>query len=101
MGHIPPTLTGVAVEYGQVFRALVTRYSSKIKGQFYGHTHSDQITVNTEASSTKATGFGFVCPSLSPLSVGTSRSRIYKLTFSPESNGVNDYTQYQIKNLNA
>ena len=47
MGHIPPTLTGVAVEYGQVFRALVTKYSTKIKGQFYGHTHSDQITVNT------------------------------------------------------
>lgn len=79
LGHIPITLNGVAEDYAKVFRALVARYSTKIKGQFYGHTHSDQLTVNTYPNTETATGFSWVAPSLSPLYVGSSRSRIYKI----------------------
>lgn len=47
LGHIPPTIDGATVEFSTVFRALIGKYSHKIKGQFYGHVHSDKITVNT------------------------------------------------------
>ena len=100
LGHIPVTLSGVAEEYGKVFRALVARYSDKIKGQFYGHIHSDQITVNTYPNTDKATGFSWVAPSFSPLYIGTSKSRVYKLA-TGDNNGIIDYTQYIIKDLNA
>jgi hypothetical protein len=76
----------------------MAKYSTKIRGQFYGHTHSDQLTVNTYPGTSTATGFGFVCPSISPLYIGTSRSRIYKLAISPRS-GVYDYNQYIFKDL--
>lgn len=80
-----------------MYRALVAKHKDNIKGQFYGHTHSDQLSVNTSPldEDGKATGFAFVCPSLSPLYIGSSRARIYSLNV----DGVNDYTQYVLKDL--
>jgi sphingomyelin phosphodiesterase len=100
LGHIPPTISGTAEEYATVYRALIAKYSDKIKGQFFGHTHSDQLTVNTYPNTDKATGYGFICPSMSPLYVGAARSRVYKLAIGDE-NGVNDYTQYIFKDLSS
>lgn len=79
-GHIAPTTTGAATEYSTVFRALIAKYSSKIKGQFYGHTHADQLSINTYPTTEHVTGFGFICPSMSPWYVGMSRSRVYKVS---------------------
>lgn len=83
-----------------MYRALVAKYSNKIKGQFFGHTHSDQLTINTYPGTETPTGFGFICPSMSPLYIGSSRSRIYKL-YIGSNNGVSDYTQYILKDLSA
>ena len=47
MGHIPITMSGTILDYATVFRSLVAKFSGKIKGQFYGHTHSDQLAINT------------------------------------------------------
>ena len=48
LGHIEPTSKSCSDVYGTLFRAVVARHSSKIKGQFYGHTHLDQFVVNTD-----------------------------------------------------
>ena len=45
LGHIDPTSKSCSDIYGTLFRAVLTRHSRKIKGQFYGHTHMDQFTV--------------------------------------------------------
>lgn len=81
---------------------MITKYANKIKGQFYGHTHSDIITINTDQRSKEITNFAFVCPSLSPLYIGKSRARVYKIsTGKGEDNGVLDYSQYQFKELDS
>lgn len=100
LGHIPPTIDGVTLEFSTVFRALIAKYSNKIRGQFYGHVHSDQITVNTYPNSEKVTGFAFLAPSISPFHVGSSRARVYEL-LTGKNNGVIDYSQYYIKDLSS
>ena len=46
------------------------------------------------------TGFGFVCPSLSPYNVGVSKVRIYKMNMKGSA-GVIDYTQFRLKDINS
>lgn len=101
MGHEPPTLKGTAPEFQTVFRALLAKYSANIKGQFFGHTHMDMLTINTYPERPEvATGFGFVSPSVSPYQVGVSRTRIYSMSLQPEV-GVVDYVQFKNKDINA
>ena len=77
LGHIPPNLDQCAQAYTTVYRALITKYSHKVKGQFFGHTHADQLFVNTSPQSKDVVGFGLISGSLSPYHVGQSRFRIY------------------------
>jgi hypothetical protein len=50
----------------------------------------------TNPKSGKATNYAFVCPSLSPLFIGSSRARIYEID---GTKGIRDYTQYILRNL--
>ena len=101
LGHVPPTLRGAAPEFMIVYRALIAKYSSKIKGQFFGHTHMDMLTLNTYPDHSElVTGFGFVSPSVSPFGIGVSRTRYYNFAIEPEV-GVVDYTQYRSKNISS
>jgi hypothetical protein len=47
VAHISPTSASCSPIYGRLFRAIVAKHSSKIRGQFYGHTHLDEFVVNT------------------------------------------------------
>ena len=96
VGHVPPTFGGAMEKYSVVFRALVTKYSEKIKGQFYGHTHSDQLILHTNPRSGKPANYAFICPSLSPLYIGSSRARVYEIE---GGKGVRDYHQYILSDL--
>jgi len=41
LGHISPTSPSCSDVYATLYRAVLTKYSKKIKGQFFGHTHTD------------------------------------------------------------
>ena len=41
LAHISPTSASCSETYSTLYRAILTRHSHKIKGQFYGHTHVD------------------------------------------------------------
>ena len=80
LGHIEPTSKSCSDVYGTLFRAVLTRHSKKIKGQFYGHTHMDQFVVNTDPRDNKtATSFGLLAGSLTPLGTHLPRFRVYEL----------------------
>lgn len=80
LGHIEPTSASCSEVYASLFRAVVTKHSKKIKGQFYGHTHQDQFVVNTDPRDNKtATSFGLLAGSLTPLGTSLPRFRIYEL----------------------
>lgn len=42
IGHIPPKSN--LNDWSMRFNAIVDRYSYIIRGQFYGHTHSDHVS---------------------------------------------------------
>lgn len=81
LGHISPTSASCSDVYSTLFRAVLTSQASKIKAQFYGHTHLDQYVVNTDPRDNEtATSFGFLAGSLSPLGTNQPRMRVYELS---------------------
>jgi sphingomyelin phosphodiesterase len=81
IGHISPTSPSCSDVYSKLFRAVLTSQASKIKGQFYGHTHLDQYVVNTDPRDNEtATSFGFLAGSFSPLGTNLPRMRVYEFS---------------------
>ena len=81
LAHISPTSTSCSETYSMLYRAIITRHSSKIKGQFYGHTHVDQFVVNTDPrDNSTVTSYGLLAGSFSPLGTNQPRMRVYELT---------------------
>ena len=56
MSHIPPASSACLGEWASYYSVLVERYSNTIKGQFFGHTHMDEIRVNKAFNSGVPTG---------------------------------------------
>lgn len=81
LAHISPTSPSCSESYSSLFRAVLTSQSSKIKAQFYGHTHLDQYVVNTDPRDNEtATSFGLLAGSLSPLGTNQPRMRVYEMS---------------------
>lgn len=92
LAHIAPTSPSCAPTYATLFRALLTKYSHKIKGQFYGHTHLDQFIVNTDPrDNSTATSFALLAGSLSPLGTNQPRLRVYELNSELELTNYDDF----------
>lgn len=93
LGHIEPTSKSCSEVYGSLFRAVVTRHSKKIRGQFYGHTHRDQFVVNTDPRDNKtSTSFGLLAGSLTPLGTSLPRFRVYELNSDFQIINYDDYS---------
>jgi sphingomyelin phosphodiesterase len=96
MGHIALSSGSCAETYQLIFRTILNKYSHKILGQFYGHTHSDEFIVNTNPKNPKeVTSFSLLTGSLSPLGTATSRFRVYDLD--EKSFSIKDYFDYELK----
>lgn len=81
IGHISPTTSSCSNIYAQLYRAILTKHSDKILGQFFGHTHLDSFIVHTNPiNASEVTSFSLLGGSLSPLFTATSRFRVYELT---------------------
>lgn len=72
IGHIPPK--GNLNDWAIRFNALVDRYSYNIRGQFYGHTHSDHFSFfpdfsnKSDIKSASLSNYYLVAPSLTTYS---------------------------------
>ena len=99
IGHIPPksNLNDWAIR----FNAIVDRYAYIIRGQFYGHTHSDHVSFfpqmkNTANVSTAAlSNYYLVSPSLTTYSDRIPEYRVMDVDF--DTLQVIDYSQYRYK----
>jgi sphingomyelin phosphodiesterase len=99
IGHIPPksNLNDWAIR----FNAIVDRYAYIIRGQFYGHTHSDHVSFfpqmkNAANVSTAAlSNYYLVSPSLTTYSDRIPEYRVMDVDF--DTLQVIDYSQYRYK----
>lgn len=63
IGHIPPK--DALNDWSMRFNALTDRYSYTIRGQFYGHTHSDHVCLFFSfADPSKLVNYCLIAPSL-------------------------------------
>jgi hypothetical protein len=65
VSHIPPGDVSFLSECAKRYKALLERFSYIIRGNFYGHTHFDEIKVMTEYfNKDKVSSISYIAPSL-------------------------------------
>lgn len=97
IGHIPPksNLNDWAIR----FNAIVDRYAYIIRGQFYGHTHSDHVSFfpqmkdKANVSTAALSNYYLVSPSLTTYSDRIPEYRVMDVDF--DTLQVIDYSQYR------
>lgn len=93
IGHIPPGSDTCLSTWSKHYSVLITRYSNIIRGQFFGHLHTDELRISKDQSGTP-NGLQFISPSLDPLNYHNPSFRIYQSDFLSKS--VKTYTQYRM-----
>jgi len=88
IGHVPPATSSCLSPWARHYSVLVERYQNIIKGQFYGHTHSDEIRLSRSFGGHNPTSVQFIAPSLTSLSNRNPSFRIYSA----------DSSSFEIKN---
>ena len=65
ISHIPTGDVSFLSECAKRWKALIERFSHMIRGQFYGHTHFDEVKVMTNYfNKTQASSVSYIAPSL-------------------------------------
>lgn len=97
IGHIPPNDN--LNDWSIRFNALVDRYSYLIRGQFYGHTHSDHVAFFPQFSNRQNVSYSplsnyyLVAPSLTTYSDRIPEYRVMEVDF--DTLQVTDFSQYR------
>jgi sphingomyelin phosphodiesterase len=80
ISHIPPGDTNYLSECSQRFKAIIDRFQNIVKGQFYGHTHYDEMKFIPEYfNSSKISGVEFIAPSLTTYSFQHPSFRLFEM----------------------
>ncbi|CAF3526154.1 unnamed protein product [Rotaria socialis] len=78
IGHIAPKQCLASFSWN--FNKIVNRYENTIAGQFYGHTHNDEIVINyDEVDLQRPISMGYITPSLTTFSYLNPGYRVYKM----------------------
>jgi sphingomyelin phosphodiesterase len=65
VSHIPPGDVTLLSECSKRLKAVIERFSHIIRGQFYGHTHYDELKVMTNYfDNSKVSSISYIAPSL-------------------------------------
>lgn len=99
IGHIPPGSSDCYTEWSDRFTALVERYAYIIRGQFFGHVHSDSFFLyKSYADPNKTVQMGFQASSMTP---NWDRNPSFRLYTVDADTGIPvNYEQYRL-NLTA
>lgn len=80
IGHMPMGSSDALPDQANYFDQIVKRYSTTIRGLFFGHTHDDHFEVSysdySKRDALHATAMSYICPSLVP-TAGMPAFRVY------------------------
>lgn len=80
IGHIDPSKC--LNSWSRNYYAIVNRYESTITGQFFGHTHKDEIKIFYDMVNTsRPVGVAYIAPSVTTESYLNPSYRVYKIIF--------------------
>ena len=92
VGHLPPDSRECTQAWLYNYIQIVTRFQDIIKGQFYGHTHADEIRmIYSVENSNQPVGVEYLSPSLTPWDRYNPAYRIYQSDLSGQ---ILDYHTY-------
>ncbi|GAM22636.1 hypothetical protein SAMD00019534_058110, partial [Acytostelium subglobosum LB1] len=95
VGHIPCTFYPLPTNHWcRIYEAIFERFSEVIVGQFYGHTHFDQLVVFTEtATHSMPTGTNYVAPSMTTYVGHDPAIRLYEFNY--DTKQITNWYQYR------
>jgi len=80
IGHIAPSSTDCFTQWSTRFSALVERFSHIIRGQFFGHTHSDSFLIyKSFLNPSETVQLGWVAPSMTTNSHRNPSFRVFEV----------------------
>ncbi|KAI9473630.1 MAG: Metallo-dependent phosphatase-like protein [Benjaminiella poitrasii] len=83
IGHIAPGDNTCFHDYSNYYYQIVDRYAHVIAGQFFGHTHKDELTIfyghNKNQTAKEALSVGYIAPSITPFLNLNPGFRTYKI----------------------
>jgi sphingomyelin phosphodiesterase len=93
-GHMSPGDVDTVGAWGKHFNVLMDRFEFTVAGQFYGHSHNDEIHINIGVFSKKATSIQWVGPSLTTFISLSPSFRQFSADI--KTNELQDFIQYRL-----
>lgn len=94
-GHIVPDAEECATHWVQTYNDIIEKYADIIKGQFFGHTHMDELRLYYAArNSSKAVGVAYVTPSVTTFCDVNPAFRLYNTD--PSTGTIVDHRTYYL-----
>jgi len=94
MGHIPPGHYNCHSDWSFRYRALVDRFTNIIAGQFFGHSHNDELEIVRSFTDNSPVGVVYIAPSLTTYSMLNPSYRIF--VYDNDTNQPLNYNQYRL-----
>ncbi|KAL3206823.1 hypothetical protein MRX96_010605 [Rhipicephalus microplus] len=80
IAHIPPGGSDCLHVWSENYHRILERYESTVRGQFFGHTHNDELEVAYDSTDTKrALGVAYLGPSLTTYTSGHPAFRVFTM----------------------
>ena len=99
MGHMSPGDIDALPAWAKHFNVLVDRFEYTIAGMFFGHSHNDEIHINTGVYSNKPTKVHWIAPSFTTFSELNPSFRLFEAD--EQSKVLLDFAQYRLNLTNA
>ncbi|XP_049514206.1 sphingomyelin phosphodiesterase [Dermacentor silvarum] len=78
IAHIPPGVSDCLHVWSENYHRILERYESTVRGQFFGHTHADELEVAYDSKDAKrALGVAYLGPSLTTYGSGHPAFRVF------------------------
>jgi len=90
LGHIPPGHVDCVKVWSQNFYEIISRYSSTVTAQFYGHTHTDEFQLFYSQPHHTPSSVAYIAPSVTPYYGLNPSYRLY--TVSPQGEILDHHT---------
>ncbi|KAF3916855.1 Endopolyphosphatase [Dactylellina cionopaga] len=95
IGHMPPGIVDAIPDYSNYFNKVVTRYSSTIKGMFWGHTHSAEFEVTYKDFAARSHSNAVITSYVTSCVTPRSANPVFRVyTVDPSTYQVLDYDHY-------
>ncbi|KAK6532145.1 hypothetical protein TWF694_003305 [Orbilia ellipsospora] len=95
IGHMPPGIVDAIPDYSNYFNQIITRYSSTVKGMFWGHTHTAEFEVTYSDVKNRNYGNAVIASYITSCVTPRNSNPVFRVySIDPSTYQVLDYDDY-------